>query len=207
MNVYEEVDKGTFLEAARTGSRYICDPPVMDTDDDYICLVASLTEIHKTLMQDGWDLGGSGYRNSLFSSHKKTVNGTTMNLICTDDADYFKRFLHATETAKKLNLTDKEDRIILFRAIVDFVEIFERDSLIEEEEPVLLQGTLGEWTVTRWATDGSVNQRTIPFGGGLASGSIRPAAIYSAQPIRIYSDEPDELVSPSRLDNQAEPNW
>lgn len=137
MNIYEEVEKGTFLEAARTGSRYICDPPVLDTDDDYIVLVDDLAEsIEKFLYQDGWKRSGAeSYPvGGNWESIKKTFNGTVINLIMTDDENFFNRFVHATETAKKLNLLKKEDRIVLFQAIVEAMPTHEDVDLPETEQ-------------------------------------------------------------------------
>lgn len=42
-----------------TGSRYICNPPPTDTDNDTVILVASFEEATKALLADGWEEGGS----------------------------------------------------------------------------------------------------------------------------------------------------
>jgi hypothetical protein len=157
MNVYEEVTKGTFLEAARTGSRYICNPPVLDTDDDYIVLVDNLEQsLEKFLYKEGWRRSGSeGYStDGEWESIKKTIDGTVVNLIMTDNENYFNRFVHATETAKKLNLREKADRIILFKAIVDEMPNHEEVELSEpiyEAQEVSFTtrtGIMDEWVTT-----------------------------------------------------------
>ena len=50
------------LACHRTGSRVICDPPVMDTDDDYICLLdpESIPSFEGYLKKEGFTVGGSG---------------------------------------------------------------------------------------------------------------------------------------------------
>jgi hypothetical protein len=157
MNVYEEVTKGTFLEAARTGSRYICNPPVLDTDDDYIVLVDNLEQsLEKFLYKEGWRRSGSeGYStDGEWESIKKTIDGTVVNLIMTDNENYFNRFVHATETAKKLNLREKADRIILFKAIVsdmpnhEEVELSESPEEAQEVSFTTSTGIMDEWVTT-----------------------------------------------------------
>jgi hypothetical protein len=157
MNVYEEVTKGTFLEAARTGSRYICNPPVLDTDDDYIVLVDNLEQsLEKFLYKEGWKRSGSeGYStDGEWESIKKTIDGTVVNLIMTDNENYFNRFVHATETAKKLNLLEKADRIVLFKAIVSDMpnhEEVELSEVLYEAQEVSFTtstGIMDEWVTT-----------------------------------------------------------
>lgn len=45
----------------RTGSRVICDPPVTDTDEDYLvlCTQDQRQQLETRLQADGWTLGGS----------------------------------------------------------------------------------------------------------------------------------------------------
>jgi hypothetical protein len=40
------------------------------------------------------------------------------NLIITGDFDFFRRYLSATEVAKKFNLMSKEDRVLLFQSVL-----------------------------------------------------------------------------------------
>ena len=102
-----------------TGSRFICDPPVLNTDEDYIVLVKNPeafdfdmvnTHVFETSYgeyahPDG-DYSFLSYRNGEF------------NLIVTGNEKLYYRFVAATFLAKELNLTKKEDRIELFEKIV-----------------------------------------------------------------------------------------
>lgn len=100
-----------------TGSREICSPPVMNTDIDY-CLLVSKSDFiffRTILAQNGWEQGGSYVymeNNCSFSFRREDIN-----LIVITDPTEFKKWRTATQLAKRFNLTDKEDRVALFRAI------------------------------------------------------------------------------------------
>ena len=120
------------LRVLHTGSRVICDPPVMNTDDDYLLLIHPVRqwEIRGDLANDGYFGGGSlvaeGLRPlSIKPDYSERWNGSTyrsykkgnINIILTCDPDYFENFRCSTLLAKKLNLRNKADRVALFEAI------------------------------------------------------------------------------------------
>lgn len=132
INVYKMVREGIFREVFQTGSRYICTPPVMDTDNDYMCLVSDLEATHRILTERGCDLGGSmspvttstditenpsDIFDADFSDFYSYRNGE-VNIIITDNEVFYDKFRFATELAQRLNLRKKEDRITLFDAVV-----------------------------------------------------------------------------------------
>lgn len=130
INVYELVREGVFKEAFQTGSRYICNPPPMDTDDDYMCLVSSLDATHRILTDKGCELGGSlspvetssDMTDLIFEadfSDFYSYRKGDINIIITDNTVYFDKFKFATELAKRLNLLKKEDRITLFNGVMN----------------------------------------------------------------------------------------
>jgi hypothetical protein len=106
------------------GSRVTCNPPPADTDQDWLVLVDKhkYDQFAASLMADGWEVGGSAipidmdYRNphEKFNSFTKGDD----NVIATASADFHRRFLSATATAKALNLLEKRDRINLFQAVL-----------------------------------------------------------------------------------------
>jgi hypothetical protein len=53
----------------------------------------------------------------MFTAYRTTESN--INLIFTEDKIYYYRFLAATELAKKLNVTDKKQRIELFDIVLD----------------------------------------------------------------------------------------
>lgn len=103
-----------------TGSKVICDPPVTDTDEDYLVLVPEerRATIEDLLENDGYLEGGSGHTDSDFWSYKNYETNPVINILLTTKQEYFDKFSRATSLAKALNLIDKEDRITLFEAVV-----------------------------------------------------------------------------------------
>jgi len=102
----------------RTGSRYICDPPVMDTDDDYIVLAeAGADRAAGRLLKAGFaeTSNGNDYPDDgVFM----TLRRGDVNIVLTEDREFFGRFVAATEIAKRLNLRHKPDRLALFQAVL-----------------------------------------------------------------------------------------
>lgn len=112
-----------------TGSRYICNPPPTDTDDDTVILVDDLETATKHLLEDGWDIPLSDNYKDMknldgWFSAKKKVDDVLKNYIVMADLDKFNNWVKATEVAKRLNLLDKKDRIFLFSVIVDGAPVF-----------------------------------------------------------------------------------
>lgn len=111
----EDLWKGIY----QTGSTVICNPPVTNTDEDYIIYTKNLEGLHEFLRfnlfdmtkedKDEYDLNMEGF-NCYRKGH--------LNLIVTNDKAFYKSFVLATEVAARLNLVNKEDRIMLFKAIL-----------------------------------------------------------------------------------------
>ena len=101
-----------------TGSNYICSPPVEDTDIDYVVFVKGTLQSAKAyLHNEGWNLCGKEYdegSTEWFAMRKGKDNYIVMN-----DQERFSKWVNATELAKKLNLTNKDHRILLFNTIID----------------------------------------------------------------------------------------
>lgn len=110
-----------------TGSNYICNPPVEDTDIDYICLVDDIVKTKKdmgfeylhTLSDLEYDSAG------LFRS----IRWGKLNWILTETKEFYEAFVAATEEAKRRNLRNKMDRINLFRGYLSKVEIEKEEIL------------------------------------------------------------------------------
>jgi len=104
-----------------TGSRFICDPPVMNTDEDTVVYV---TEDQYPALRN--DLIAHGYRVPAFSfANYNNLKGDfisykkgDVNLIVTWKSDYYDKYVHATLCAKRLNLLNKQDRIKLFEGMI-----------------------------------------------------------------------------------------
>lgn len=114
-----------FRAAHRTGSWFTCDPPVMDTDQDWVVLVRDIVKYGTGLVMDGWtdcfgednDADRENYQDEQrygmsFHAYRKGK----VNYIVTDDVHFYLYTVGATLVAKELNIKSKADRIKLFRA-------------------------------------------------------------------------------------------
>lgn len=110
---YVNIPEELFDKAAQTGSSYICNPPVTNTDIDFVIHSDNWDVLHNWAEQNGFKTNFEDYAIDEFRSYKRGV----INLIVTNDPIFYKRFVKATEVAKNLNLLDKQQRIDLF----DFV--------------------------------------------------------------------------------------
>jgi hypothetical protein len=97
-----------------TGSNYICNPPVENTDIDFVVWAPKIKEADNTLRDSGFSYEGytsnCDYPNMFWSYRKENIN-----IILTILPDFFLKFVSATEKAKSLNLLFKEERIKLFQ--------------------------------------------------------------------------------------------
>jgi hypothetical protein len=100
---------------AATGSRVICDPPPMDTDEDYVCLAHPSTE--GALVTAGFE---ASIDPEMYEDLPDFIpyRCGEFNVIVTESEDFYERFVQATEEAKRLNLTEKSDRIALFQRVL-----------------------------------------------------------------------------------------
>lgn len=103
-----------YLDSFQTGSSYICNPPVTDTDIDVMFLVYDLEETEIDLIRDGWKRCGiADYAVGNWAAYRKE----NLNALVTSNRDHYDKFEAATELAKKRNLLKKEDRVKLFATI------------------------------------------------------------------------------------------
>lgn len=118
-----------------TGSTYTCNPPPKDTDIDYLIFCTSEYvhyDIFHSLISEDYVLEcGEHYQdagdNTFYSLRKGNVN-----YIVTKNKEFANKHILATEVCKKLNLMDKKDRILLFKAIL-YREAPEGVNLIEDK--------------------------------------------------------------------------
>lgn len=108
------------------GSRVIC-PSACSTDSDwdYLTLVHDLGSVVGELVDAGWTIDDhdryATTKDSFtktFTSLRKADGDSMLNLILTNNREFHGQFLLATEVAKKLGLTSKKDRVILFQAVL-----------------------------------------------------------------------------------------
>jgi hypothetical protein len=106
------------------GSRVTCNPPPMDTDEDYLVLVKNRSEAIKGLISLGFDYSADPETLAEYEEMNKTAQWQftsmffgSVNYIVTESEFFFERFLTATHVCRALNLLDKKDRVMVFEAI------------------------------------------------------------------------------------------
>jgi hypothetical protein len=122
IEVQRAIDPLTYFirDVELVGSRVTCDPPPTHSESDTDVLVWVTNKIAVASLGPNYVLAGSLSSDSNFMSVKiKPIDyPREINLIITDDGDFYHRFLAATEVAKRFNLLKKEDRIFLFQAVL-----------------------------------------------------------------------------------------
>ncbi len=102
---------------SKTGSRFICDPPPRDTDEDHVLLVEDLATYGQHLLDNGWNvtIDVEGYDCDRQEAPFITGRKGNINLIIYSDVLGYARFVSATLLAKDCNILDKQERVELFR--------------------------------------------------------------------------------------------
>ena len=121
-----------------SGSRVICDPAPEGTDQDFVLFTPNLKTLRPQLESLGYV-----YSNKDVEKYKKGATDefamynsfdayrhpdNDHNLIVVSNVYDFKKWKVATMVAKELNVLDKAQRIMLFRAIRSGGTIFQRPS-------------------------------------------------------------------------------
>jgi len=106
-----------------TGSRYNCSPPVRNTDEDYLIYPSgSFGTFLKFLMDIGYkeavDRNTTSLPKSGCAADFRSFKKGKINLIVTHSSAYFNNHRTAGYVCKKLNLLDKEDRILVYEAVL-----------------------------------------------------------------------------------------
>lgn len=102
-----------------TGSRVICNPPPMDTDEDWCILYdkVDFRTIDRVLVDRGYYYSGKYYnKTTKFRTYRHNTN--PLNLIMTRHLDWYERFQEATDIATQENILDKNERVELFEMIL-----------------------------------------------------------------------------------------
>lgn len=95
------------------GSRVTCNPAPTDTDEDWLIFSEHIEMFIGDCIERGFVDEGN-YADSNFRSLRQGPN----NLIVTDRKEFYDRFVLATHVCKTLNVLDKQDRIVVFQAIL-----------------------------------------------------------------------------------------
>jgi len=104
------------------GSRVTCDPPPVDTDEDWLVLVTDVPETRMKETGFGQDGSPEFYTGNDAGGFRSWRKGD-LNVITTQSDEFYRLFLTATYLAKRFKLQRKEDRIALFQAVLYGVEV------------------------------------------------------------------------------------
>lgn len=107
--------KDCVIKSNPIGSRYTCNPPVMDTDRDTLCLVTNVQDAEERLLKEGWTPCYNGeYVGTYFKAFRKGED----NYVVTAHEEFFDRYVIAAEVSRSLNLKEKADRIKVHNACI-----------------------------------------------------------------------------------------
>lgn len=120
LTTYIQIPPNLWSGIYATGSAVICNPPVADTDKDFIICATNPALLIDFLVQNGFEVSRNGDGRYEFDP----INGITclrrqeVNIIVTGDYTFYLKFVDATILATKLNLLEKSQRIALFQYVL-----------------------------------------------------------------------------------------
>jgi len=110
----DDFPDGLILRLQPTGSKFICNPPVMSTDEDYFAWGFNYEKVIRELQELGWELCcNPDYLDTKFTALRKG----SLNLIIVNGKIEFEKCVQCTKLAKRFNLLNKQDRIDLFELV------------------------------------------------------------------------------------------
>ena len=101
------------LKMEYVGSRVTCVPAPTDTDEDVLVLTDNVVRFVNSCTKAGFKETGSYAGPAFYSLRQGEVN-----LIITDEEEFYDKFMLATHVCKFLNVLDKQHRITVFQAIL-----------------------------------------------------------------------------------------
>ena len=101
------------VEMEYVGSRVTCVPAPTDTDEDVLILTDNLGTFVRRCNKAGFKDTGS-YTGAAFHS----LRHGEINLIITNEKEFYDKFMLATHVCKSLNVLDKQHRITVFQSIL-----------------------------------------------------------------------------------------
>ena len=103
----------------KTGSSEVCDPPVLDTDVDWVVLVDNVKSKYGPAADLAVDLGMVFDNVDYADADGTSLKRGKLNVIVVHTWAKFARWRLATAAAKQLNLREKAERIAVFAALRD----------------------------------------------------------------------------------------
>lgn len=114
----KDIPVSLYSEYFATGSNVICNPPVTDTDLDFMIFTDEYDAFVEYLTNNKWEFCGGeeyNYKDNNWCALRKG----NLNYLITQDINHYTKFKEATELATKMNLLIKDQRVILFNYIMN----------------------------------------------------------------------------------------
>lgn len=114
-----EIPNSLWTGIYKTGSSVICDPPVLDTDIDFIIHTTDMEGLLRFLRENNYcsSITDEG-EYELETEGFECLRHGNINLILTENRVFYSRWVRATQLAKQFNLLKKTDRISLFQEVI-----------------------------------------------------------------------------------------
>ena len=103
------------------GSRIVCNPPALNTGEDWMLLIKKHHEyiVYLKLKELNFSICSFHFAENennkfCYFSYKRGL----LNILVTYDIHFYLKFFLATKLAKRKNLLDKNDRIKLFQVVL-----------------------------------------------------------------------------------------
>lgn len=106
----------SYIKHSLTGSAYICDPPVSDTDIDYLVLTDDKSDFLDEASRKGWSVHSDDDYPEC--DDFVSVRKGRINLIVTEDLYFYGRFRTATELCREINVLEKSRRVEIFQGVL-----------------------------------------------------------------------------------------
>jgi hypothetical protein len=111
-----------WVSCDQVGSSVTCDPPVLNTDVDYLVLAVDWQPFLSQALHEGWELGSYWESHDILRALSDgdfvSLRKERLNIILTACVVFRTKFMLATKLAKQFNLLKKSDRIALFQAVL-----------------------------------------------------------------------------------------
>lgn len=103
-----------------TGSAVICNPPVLNSDKDFIICATNPRLLIEFLVKNNFEVSLNNDGTYKFNPDDgiTCLRRDEVNLVVTASRDFYLKFVEATDLAKKLNLLEKSQRIALFQYVL-----------------------------------------------------------------------------------------
>jgi hypothetical protein len=121
IEILNEITKAENEQWMPTGSKVICNPAPTDTDTDYVAVVDGVENLSYAvaiLIRHGFKADMDDHYQDLMEYSFISWKRNSDNIILTKNREFYDKHCVATQVCQKLNLLNKQDRIMVFQAVL-----------------------------------------------------------------------------------------